>query len=249
MIVDIFIKTYHKDFIWLKYCLASIKKFAKGFRKVVIVSDNDGHVIPDKFLEGLLVDIHYTSIPKIQPSHSSHGIGYLWQQIVKLSWHTYTDADAVLILDSDWMFTVPTTPEDFMTDGKFKWLYREWEKAGTAICWKESTEFLLKTPTNYEAMAVAGFLMTRDTTIAFKDFICNTHGTKTIWEIILKYDLSSFSEFNLYGSYVILFNRPDYVAVYNDAVHTLHNKTILTSWSWGGLTNEDKLIRENILLS
>lgn len=34
--VDIFIKTYHKDFDYLYYCLSSNKKFAKGFRKIVI---------------------------------------------------------------------------------------------------------------------------------------------------------------------------------------------------------------------
>ena len=45
--VDIFIKTYHKDFIWLEYCIKSIKKFCKGFRDVVIVSDDDGNLIPE----------------------------------------------------------------------------------------------------------------------------------------------------------------------------------------------------------
>lgn len=249
MIVDIFIKTYHKDFIWLEYCLASIRKFATGFRKVIIVSDDDGNKIPSKFVEGLSADVYYTPVPKVYPDNPSHGIGYLWQQIVKLNWYNYTDADAVLILDSDWMLTVPTKPEDFMIDGKFTWGYRDWDKVGDAICWKAPTELLLKTPVKYEAMSIAGFMLVRNTAINFMTYMCNLHDVKNIWDIFLQKNIGSLSEFNLFGTFVEQYDTENYTKLYNYDVHKLHNITILTSWSWGGLKEEDKQRRDSILLS
>src|SRR5206468_8669427 len=38
-IVDIFIKTYPGDYVWLEYCIRSLMKYARGFRQIVIVSD------------------------------------------------------------------------------------------------------------------------------------------------------------------------------------------------------------------
>lgn len=248
MIVDIFIKTYHRDFVWLEYCLASIRKFATGFRKVVLVSDDDGHKVPENFIEGMSVDIHYTKIPTVHPSNPTHGIGYLWQQIVKLSWHTYTDADAVLVLDSDWMFTCATKPEDFMVDGKFSWGYRDWDKVGDAICWKVPTEFLIQEPVEYEAMSIAGFMLTRNTTIQFLDHICSKHKVETLWDIFMKYNLASFSEFNLFGTFIEKYSHDEYTRLYNYDINKLHNRHILTSWSWGGLKEDDKARRDKILL-
>lgn len=247
MVIDIFIKTYHKDFIWLEYCLASIRKFATGFRKIIIISDDDGHKIPAHFVKDLPVSIYYKKLPTSRPSNSANGIGYMWQQIIKLNWHIYTDADAVLILDSDWMLTTPTKPEDFMIDGKFTWGFRDWENAGRAICWKEPTEFLIKQPVDYEAMCISGFVLLRDTTIAFTNHMCSIHDVKTIWEIILKYNLSTFSEFNLFGTFIEKYDRKEYTKLYNYDLTKLHNITLLTSWSWGGLKEDDKKRRDEIL--
>src|ERR1051325_2520427 len=38
---DIFIKTYPQDYVWLKFCLQSINKYASGFRKIWIISPED----------------------------------------------------------------------------------------------------------------------------------------------------------------------------------------------------------------
>jgi hypothetical protein len=249
MVVDIFIKTYHKDFIWLKYCLGSIQKFAQGFRKVVIVSDDDGHIIPPEFLKGLTVDVHYTKVPTVYPENPCHGIGYLWQQIVKLNWYTYTDADTVLILDSDWMLTVPTTPENFMVDGKFTWGYRDWDKVGDAICWKAPTELLFKNPAKYEAMPIAGFMLVRNTSMKFMKHMCHLYNVKTIWDIFVQNNIGSLSEFNLFGTFIEQHDTEEYTKLYNYEFHKLHNITILTSWSWGGLKDEDKARRDAVLLS
>jgi len=174
MIVDIFIKTYHKDFVWLQYCLKSIQKFANGFRNIVIVSDNDGNKIPEEYLIPNC-KVFYVDIPRITPTYVEHGVGYLWQQYIKLNWIEYTDADAVLIMDSDELFTQFITPENFQKNHKFTWNYRPWIEAGAGICWKDSTDFLLKQNTEYDAMAITGFILERNTTIALHNYLCVTH--------------------------------------------------------------------------
>lgn len=247
MIVDIFIKTYHKDFQWLKYCLKSIDKFASGFRNIIIVSDNDDHLIPNDYLISNC-KVFYVSIPKKQPIYVDHGIGYLWQQCIKLSWYNYTDADAVLVMDSDEMFTCPTNPEHFKSHFKFNWFYRDWKDAGSGICWKESTDKLLQIDTAYEAMCITGFILCRDTTIALKNALCSIHGTNDIWEVLLKYNMTTMSEFNVFGSFVHHFDRKEYSQIYDKDLSKYHNITILKSWSWGGLNKEDIETRNKILL-
>lgn len=248
MAIDIFIKTYHKDFQWLQYCLKSIEKFASGFRNIIIVSDNDEHKIPDEYLISNC-KVFYVDIPKKQPTYVEHGIGYLWQQYIKLSWYDYTDAEAVIVMDSDEMFTCLTTPESFKENNKFRWFYRDWKDAGNGICWKSSTDFILKVNTEFDAMCITGFILQKETTISLKNHLCSLHNTANLWEIFLKYDMKTLSEFNIFGSFIHHFDSHQYTKIYNGNVSKYHNFTILKSWSWGGISEEDNKTRNTILNS
>lgn len=245
-LTDIFIKTCHKDYIWLKYCLLSIKKFAKGFRNVVIVSDT-GEEIPKEYV-CIPCNIFYVDLPKKQPTFVEHGIGYLWQQYIKLTWYNYTDANSVLILDSDEMFTKYVTPDSFKENEKFRWFYRDWKDAGDAICWKESTDFLLKSNTQYEAMCAPGYVFQLETSIALKNVLCSIHNTADIWDILVKYNMKKCSEFNMFGSFIHHFDRKEYVKMVNYHYDYI-NFSIRKSWSWGGLSNDEIKLREEILSS
>lgn len=246
MTTDIFIKTYHKDFVWLPYCLKSIHKFSSGFRNIVIVADNDGHKIPDEYL----IDnckVYYVDLPVKRPSNVEHGLGYLWQQSIKLTWYNYSDADAVLIMDSDEMFTVPITPDSFKKDGKFKWNFRDWSKAGTGICWRPSTDFILGINTQYDAMGITGFILQKETSIALKNYICSLHSTDSIWDTFVKYNMPTASEFNVFGSFILHSDSLEYTKVFDYNRENCINYTILKSWSWGGLSAAEKQKREAIL--
>jgi hypothetical protein len=250
MITDIFIKTYHKDFIWLEYCLKSIKKFVSGFRNVVIVSDDDGHFLPPKFLT--IVDnlkLHYVKLPNAYSDKIEHGVGYLWQQCVKLCWNEYSDADSVLIMDSDSMFTKPTTPDHFKIDTKFYWIYRKWENAGSAIKWKPVVQTTMNVVSDYEGMCVAVFMLQRETTVAFKNMFCTLHGSDSIWGVFVRQKFQSFSEFNAFGTFIEMYDRREYAKIYDPTIATLHDHSIIKSWSWGGLQKEDKKRRDDILLN
>ena len=115
MTTDIFIKAYPKDYPWLRYCLKSIRKFATGFRKVVVIAPNAEWVDPTT--DGDLVRSY---IPDQEP-------GYLFQQSVKLHAYRYSDADQFLFMDCDCVFTQPVTPQTFMVDGKPIWLKTPWK--------------------------------------------------------------------------------------------------------------------------
>jgi hypothetical protein len=236
MSTDIFIKTYHKDFAWLEWCLKSIKKFASGFRNVVVVSET-GHALPDHIKNIIPIKLHYVDFPKQTPTYVEHGLGYLWQQNIKLTWYTYTDADEVLVLDSDEMLTKPTTPDSFKTEGVPNWYFTKWAFMGDGACWKSSTDHILKTDTEYSGMCLTGFILKRTTTITLKNYICNLHGVNNIWDIFVKYDMPTASEYNIIGCYIWSFSS-EYNKITNYDASKVFNNSIKKEWSWGGLDPE-----------
>jgi hypothetical protein len=243
--VDIFIKTYHKDFIWLEYLLKSIKKFASGFRKIIIVSDDDGNMLPEHFKDIIDFTVIYAPLPIINDRCICHGVGYIWQQCIKLSWYKYTDANEVVIFDSDEMLSLPTTPDSFKTNGKFNWYYRKWEEAGNAICHKHPVDTFLKMNTPYESMCITGFYFTFSATKALEEHLNNIYKTYDIFSIVNICKLTNLSEFNIFGNFIYSIQHPDYNYLFN--TNKAFNKSIIKSWSWGGLKEEDKNKRLIIL--
>lgn len=244
---SIFIKTYQKDHAWLQYLLPSIEKYAEGFKYVVIVSDA-GTVIPPEYLSSIkkfTVHTHYIPVPKHtkeypQFNNDSMGIGYLWQQYIKLSWHNICDADSALLLDSDQMLCKLTTPDTFKCNGKWMWKYRLWQDAGDAICWKQPTDCILNKNTPYEAMTSSGFVFTRTATINLLNHIYQTHSISNLWELVVKKKMNNFSEYNMYGSYIHHVNDPEYYYIIpNDKHNGPHmNDCVMQNWSWGGISPE-----------
>jgi hypothetical protein len=247
MICDIFIKTYHGDFCWLDGCLKSIKKYCSGFRDVVIVTEDDGHIIPPELSAILPFKVHYVPLPSRIPTKiNALGIGYIWQQNIKLNWINYTDADMVIIVDSDEMFRKAVTPEHFMTNGKLNWWARKWEEAPGCECHKPNTDIILKTNTLYETMACPVFAFDRQTTIEFLKYICELHGVSSFWDIVIKYNLNHISEYNVFGNYINLTSCPKYNFRF-DLVNAFNHHAICIFWSWGGMSPEKIMEREKIL--
>jgi hypothetical protein len=244
--IDILIPTYHADFVWLDFCLRSVKKFTSGFRNVIIVSDNDGHKIPQSILNIMPVTVIYKDVPTKWPAKLNHRPGYLWQQILKLSWMDYTDADAVLILDSDEMLVCNVTPSTFRDyRGRWRWAYRNWENAGSANMWKLPTQEILQFEPQYEAMCFAPFIFERKITDEFIEYLKQIHGATDLFDVFFKYDMTLFSEYNAYGSYILKFDNDVYYSLVNE--YKGHNNVITKSWSYGGVSNEEKEKREKIL--
>jgi hypothetical protein len=171
-------------------------------------------------------------------------VGYVWQQVVKLSWIQFTDAESILILDSDLMFTDYVTPESFKDkDGKWFWNYRDWELAGRANCWKTPTQELLKFEPQYESMCCVPFVFDRKNTLEFIDYVNLKHRATDIFDAFFKYNMTLISEFNAYGAFILKFNSTTYCPLINQPRLPL----VRITWSYGGLSAEEKDTRELIL--
>lgn len=237
---SIFIKTCPKDHAWLKYLLPSIEKYADGFKDVIIVSDT-GTVIPRaylNFIKKIPVRTHYIRVPTPTAYYPkiTMGVGYLWQQYVKLNWFKLCNSDSVMILDSDEMLCKPLTPDQLKHDGKWIWTYRLWKEADSAICWKQPTDLILRKNTPYEAMCETGFVLTRTVTTNLLNYICQMHSISNLWELVTKKRMGTFSEYNIYGSFIHMINHPEYYYNIKKDI-PLHN-SIIKKLSWGGITPE-----------
>jgi hypothetical protein len=239
---SIFIKTYYKDFQWLQYLLPSIEKYTDGFQSVVIVSDNDGHKVPDEYINTIKkyrVDLFYVDLPTKVPQDVEHpGVGYIWQQYIKLHWFRYCSSDAVLVLDSDEVIITHTVPDDFKYNGKWIWGYRRWEDAEHAICHKPSTDRFLRMDTAYEAMCEVGFVLSRDSTEQLLKYLAD----QDLWKFMVDNNIGKLSEYNIYGSFVYHIYNREYFHNINRQIPRKHN--IIIRWSWGGIT--DQIHQENI---
>lgn len=215
--IDILIKTCHANFVSLRFSLQSIKIFTAGFRRVIIVSDNDGQKIPESIQNIMPVTIVYKDVPTKWSVGLNDKHGYLWQKILKLSWMEFTDADAVLFLDSDEILIRKVTPETFRdSSGRWRWAYRNWEDAGSASRWKDPTQKILKFEPQFEATPSAPFVFERKTTHDFIQYLKEIHGATDLFDVFFKYDMTLFSEYNAYGSYVLKFDNDVYYPLINN---------------------------------
>ncbi|MFG2910271.1 hypothetical protein ACGF13_35135 [Kitasatospora sp. NPDC048286] len=98
-VIDVFIRSYHRDRQWLDLALRSIALFASGHRQVVVV-------VPRSSLERMEPSAIESTGARLSTCRD-YTDDYLGQQITKLHADRYTDADMILHLDSDQVFTAP----------------------------------------------------------------------------------------------------------------------------------------------
>jgi Family of unknown function (DUF6492) len=234
MTTDVFIRTYQKDFNWLKYCLNSINKFGQGFRRVIIcVPENQVHDIVDggkdrDYTQELL--IYRTTYIKIVtcPVYENDYIG---QQISKAQAWLYSDADYILFIDSDCIFTEPFSPVDFIIEGKpviIKEIYENMKEDTNAYSRKEKMEkWFDKYSIPYEYMRRHPFVYHRNTLINF----CASYMDKKKEPM--------FSEFNQLGYYADANEHGEYCFL-EVGKDKLPLPKVKQFWSYGGITPEIK---------
>ena len=201
---DILIRTCSRDAGYHRYCMESIAKFCTGFRGVAVILKDD----PD---------------PQT---------GYLDQQITKLEADLHTDADFILTIDSDTLFTQPVTLETFMHDGKPIWLFTPWTKEmlehpGTRAWHDVMQEFVGVRPPA-EHMRRHPFMFPRTLTQNIRNFCQVKHGMKIRDYIMRK---GRFSEFNVMGFYASFFMRESFhwINTEKDELPPLYCRQF---WSW-----------------
>ena len=253
---DIFIKTYPGDFIWLEFCIRSIEKFVTGFRDIVIVTDSGTEL---KIDSNLPIKIFYEDLPN-ETHPCPVGIGYAWAQSVKLNWTKYTDANYILQIDSDTMFTDKIDMSYYHIDGKFKWFYREWSEAGEGIIHRVPTDFFIKRESTRDHMPAPTWFFSRKTTELFQNWINENWGgiwnylnvhARQLWTMNLDFHSNHIDthkgwgscEYHMYGNFIEFFYPEEYQLVHSSQ----YGVPIRQSWSWGGLKEDEIKFREELL--
>lgn len=230
---DIFIRSYAKDFPWLKYCLKSIAQKCKCFRDVVLVVPESDR----KELEGLNL-----TREKVFYEPDIKGEGYLTQQICKVNADQYTDADIIYFVDSDCCFSRENRPADYFTDRKPVMLITPYAELGAAVPWKPITEKVLKIECPYETMRRLPFVFKGNLLAPFRKYVAAVQG-KSIEAYILEQPGRAFSEFNALGAWAHHFHTEEFFWWDTSTTPNLPQPTVAQHWSWGGIT---KAIQEDL---
>jgi hypothetical protein len=233
---SVFYRTYRGDFQWLKYSLASLKKYLAGYSEIVIVTPKADYDLLKEEMKGWdLPKGIVTFRDVLEPLKDD----YLGQQLCKLKAYEYVSFPYVLFVDSDAIFITPTTVEDFLRDGKpciLKTSYSSLE--GDVLNWKPITEKALGEPVEFEYMRRLPLFYRRDSIKNLSWYFMEKHGV-SLEDYVRSLSDRSFSEFNLLGAY-IEFKKSECKNYYflDTAKEELPEKVVKQYWSWGRLTPE-----------
>lgn len=303
MIIDVFYKTYPNDYEFLSYSLKSVKRYLKGFRDIVIVTDH-GKL---RSLEALVQKIDLPNVKIYELSDTIENkinswerkykklginrnksffeafiakyykpnslsaracpvaalksidihIGYEIQKAVKCNWDSWSDADAVLQLDSDLIFRKELSANNLFRNSEIIWpkisfekerqnknLLKK-EKLGEEICWKPGTDWVYQKDVLDIYMCGKFFTITNELSKRFKKFVFKK--TKNdIYDFFLNPSFPNFSEYELLGYFAETNNLKNnyFFSSIEDEVFQIHgNNTVSKFWSWGGV---DDITREKI---
>ena len=210
MIIDIFIRTYPKDYHLLQYCLYSIKKNVKGYRDIIIC-------VREKDYDSLVNTINTSGCKIIQCHNFQDEIDYCGQQISKINADKSSDSDYILYIDSDCIvYDIFDIQKDlFDSNGKMFFLKDKWDDIPkSASCWKPCLE-ALDILTQYEFMRRIPFIVPTRILKPVRELIELKTQKEFADGCLYIYNKLQFSEFNIMGSYMYLNDNTDINFVYS----------------------------------
>jgi hypothetical protein len=230
---DIFIRSYAKDFEWLGYCLESIVRFWSGFRAVVVVVPESSRPLLRRLrLPSGAADLRFC------PDYRDD---YLGQQATKLSADAYTDADLICHVDSDCVFTRPTTTADFLVAGRPRIQIHPLSLLDRHYPWREPTRGFLGWEVDFDFMRHPPFVYPRWIYGELRSHSQRVHGID-LEAYVMSRPPRGFSEFNVLGAFAYQRHR-DLFAWVDTSREPAVPPHCRWYWSWGGL---DAVLRREI---
>jgi hypothetical protein len=238
--VSLFIVTHKPDAEWLKYCLASIQKFATGFHEVIVVvphSEKDDTMDVVMSVGKPLGKVKFESFDQAPPP-----LGHLHHCAIKCMADKFTTGDYVLFLDSDCVFKEPVTPEDYFVDAKPVLLMESYQslraKKDGAVQWQEGTEKALGFKPSHETMR-------RHPAVHHRSLFANLlyHIEKLQGMTFMNYVFAQkptfpcgYNDFNVIGAFAVQFFSGDYHLI-DVGLHPEQRPPdkLIQWWSHGGL--------------
>jgi hypothetical protein len=164
---------------------------------------------------------------------------YLGQQVSKLQAYKYTDAEAIVFVDSDCCFKSPVDLSVELFEGELPIVYKTvYEHVGDAICWKEITEKTVGANLKYEYMRRLPFVFLSKTLKSASLYINILHDCN-ISDYVMRQPGRHFSEFNYLGAYAELNEKENY-RFKDTEKEGYGNDYLKQNWSWGSITPEIK---------
>lgn len=234
MSLNIFIKSYPKDFPFLYRCLESINKYVIGYDSIILV-------LP----EGSNIEFNPPVIPRDTYTHyvKETGDGYLFQQYIKMTADLYCDSDFIMYVDSDCIFYKQINVSHLVKDNKPEILMTNYDKVGDAICWQIPTIEYFNRIHHFEYE-----YMRRLPLIAHRDTITNVRSLKKdLKDYILSINNRQFSEFNVIFGFAYLYENEKYSFIDTDNCSYI-DPVCRQFWSWGNYTDEVKKEIDSLLI-
>ncbi|HEY0484017.1 MAG TPA: DUF6492 family protein [Kofleriaceae bacterium] len=231
---DIVIRSYYKDFEWLAYCLRSIERYGRGFRRVIVIVPRSSRAKLD------WLGIRADTIVDCE----DHRDDYLGQQVTKLTADRYTDAELLCHIDSDCLFRRTTTPDALVVAGRPRVLMAAYRALDPRLAWQAVTERLLGEPVEYEFMRTPPYVFPRWLYAALRGHVEALHRT-SIERYILAQPPRGFSEWNALGAFAYRHHRSafEFVDVGAGPSPLVDDGPLRVFWSWGGI---DAAVRAEI---
>lgn len=218
---DICIKSYAPDYPWLVYCMRSIAKFCTGFNQTIVM-------MPRKEpLAGLTAEVSVLLDTEESYKH---------QQVAKLNADHHTQADYLVYVDSDMVFTRPVTPDFFFHDGKPIWVVSPWAsiyRSDEKRAWYHVMAKCLQEAPPYEFMRKCAVVVPRHVLAGFRAHIEKLHGC-SMDHYVVSQPGNEFSEYNCLGFYCWLYHRDEF-HWHDTSIDGIPAWPWKQYWSWGGL--------------
>ena len=158
---------------------------------------------------------------------------YLGQQATKLLADTFSDSDYICHVDSDCMFSRPTSPLDLIVDGKPIILMQPCSLLGRHRPWQKPTEKFLGCPMSYDFMRYPPFTFPRYLYPVLRQQAVQAHGVD-IETYVSAQPPRGFSEFNALGAFAWQHHPESFVWV-DTSVSPPREPHCRWYWSWGGI--------------
>lgn len=203
MTIDVIIRSYFRDFSWLRLALKSIDVFLSGYRRVLLILPESS---ADRWSDawaprGLSLQLR---------ACEDYQNDYLGQQVSKLYADELSDADYLVHLDADCVFLKPAKIErDFFNDGKPTHIYRKKSQRPPVDGWRTSVHRVLGIRTEMEFMVAMPAIYPRDIYAALRRVIANRTGQDPK-AFVLSQRPDQISEFSLLGAYAYRFMRSQF---------------------------------------
>lgn len=240
--IAIFLRTYTRDAQWLPFSLASLRKHARGFKRLVVATPPDD-------LDVVRAAVTDVGVPMDVVSCGPDPCGgYIAQQITKLEADRWVDEDYTLYWDSDLLLTRGVEPWTFVTEaGKPWWLYEAYSRlSGNVLAWKEATQHATG-----EGVVVNEYMRRHPFCVPTRMLLWARQHLERVhhqgWREFVA-GLSAFSEYNYLGAYFHLHHPAAFQWV--DVGQTPDQgppPCARQFWSWGGLTPEVRAEMDAIL--